>query len=108
MADFRWFKVDTAAIMFSSLSDKKWGRTFRFSAYFREDTDVAALKKAVSDLKPYYPAMYSYLKRGFFWNYLVCSDSLPEIAEEKNSGMKPVVLRRDGTPDFRITYGKTE
>ena len=46
MADFRWFKVDTAAIMFSSLSDKKWGRTFRFSAYFREDTDVTALKKA--------------------------------------------------------------
>lgn len=106
MADFRWFRVDTAAIMFSSLSDKKWGRTFRFSAYFKEDTDVTALKKAVSDLKPYYPAMYSYLKRGFFWNYLVCSDSLPEIAEEKNSGMKPVVLRRDGTPDFRITYGK--
>ncbi len=106
MADFRWFKVDTAAIMFSSLSDEKWGRTFRYSAYFNHDIDPAALKKAVRDLMPYYPAIYAYLKRGFFWNYLVQSDKLPEISEEKNFGMKPIVLRKDGTPDFRITYKK--
>ncbi len=106
MADFRWFKVDTAAIMFSSLSDKSWGRTFRFSAYFNHDIDPAALRRAVSDLKPYYPAIYAYLRRGFFWNYLVESEKLPEIAEEKSFGMKPIVLRKDGTPDFRITYKK--
>ncbi len=106
MVDFRWFKVDTAAIMFSSLSDEKWGRTFRFSAYFRHEIDPVALKKAVSDLMPYYPAIYAYLKRGFFWNYLVQTEKMPEISEEKNFGMKPIVLRKDGTPDFRITYKK--
>lgn len=106
MADFRWFKVDTAAIMFSSLSDEKWGRTFRFSAYFNHNIDPVALKKAVEDLKPYYPSVYAYLKRGFFWNYLVGTEKMPEISEEKNFGMKPVVLRKDGTPDFRITYKK--
>ncbi len=104
MADFKWFKVDTAAIMFSSLSDKKWGRTFRFSAYFKHNVDPVALRKAAEDLMPYYPAVYSYLKKGFFWNYLAVSRKLPEISEEKNSGMKPVVLRKDGTPDFRLTY----
>ncbi len=104
MTDFKWFKVDTAAIMFSSLSDKKWGRTFRFSAYFKHNIDPVALEKAVKDLKPYYPAIYSYLKRGFFWNYLIVSDKMPEIREEKKFGMKPVVLRNDGTPDFRLTY----
>ena len=106
MADFRWFKVDTAAIMFSSLSDKTWGRTFRFSAYFNHDIDPDALKKAAKDLMPYYPATYAYLKRGFFWNYLVQSDKMPEIREEKKFGMKPIVLRKDGTPDFRLTYKK--
>lgn len=104
MADFRWFKVDTAAIMFSSLSDGKWGRTFRFSAYLNHKTDAEALRKAVSDLMPYYPSVYSYLRRGFFWNYLVRAEKLPEVREEKEYGMKPIVLRRDGTPDFRITY----
>ena len=106
MKDFRWHRVDTAAIMFSSLSDRKWGRTFRFSAYFKHDIDPAALRRAVSELKSYYPATYAYLKRGFFWNYLVEAEKLPEISEEKNFGMKPVVLRSDGTPDFRITYRK--
>ena len=106
MADFRWFRVDTAAIMFSSLSDESWGRTFRFSAYFNHDIDPVALKKAAQELMPYYPAIYSYLKKGFFWNYLVAANKLPEISEEKGFGMKPVVLKNDGTPDFRLTYKK--
>ncbi len=106
MADFRWHRVDTAAIMFSSLSDKRWGRTFRFSAYFKEDIDPVSLERAVRDLKPYYPAIYAYLKRGFFWNYLAEAEKMPEIREEKEYGMKPIVLRKDGTPDFRITYKK--
>ena len=104
MSDFRWFKVDTAAIMFSSLSDKSWGRTFRFSAYFKHNIDPVALRQAAKDLQPYYPSVYSYLKKGFFWNYLVVSEKLPEISEEKGVGMKPVVMRNDGTPDFRLTY----
>lgn len=104
MAEFRWLKIDTAAIMFSSLSDKDWGRTFRFSAYFKEDIDPSALKKAVEDLLPCYPSVYSYLKKGFFWNYLALSDRLPEIREENDSGMLPIVKRKDCRPDFRITY----
>jgi NRPS condensation-like uncharacterized protein len=31
---------------------------------------------------------------------------MTEITEEKSFGMKPIVLREDGTPDFRITYKK--
>lgn len=104
MKNYRWLKVDTAAIMFSSLSSKKWGRTFRYSAYFRSDIDPELLKKAASDLMPYYPAIYAYLKKGFFWNYLALCDKLPEIREENESGMLPIVRRNDGTPDFRLTY----
>ena len=70
MKNYRWLKVDTAAIMFSSLSSKKWGRTFRYSAYFRSDIDPELLKKAASDLMPYYPAIYAYLKKGFFWHWI--------------------------------------
>lgn len=104
MKEYRWLKIDTAAIMFSALSDKSWGRTFRFSAYFKENIDPDCLKKAVVELMPYYPSVYSYLKRGFFWNYLVLSDRLPEIREEKGWGMLPIVKRADCRPDFRITY----
>lgn len=101
---FRWMKVDTAAIMFSSLSDKEWGRTFRFTAYFREDIDVSCLQRAVRELMPYYPSVYSYLKKGFFWNYLVRAELMPEIRQANENGMLPIVKRKDCRPDFRITY----
>lgn len=104
MGKYRWLKIDTAAIMFSSLSSENWGRTFRYSAYFKNNIDPELLKKAASELMPYYPAIYAYLKRGFFWNYLALSDKLPEIREENEWGMLPVVRRKDKTPDFRLTY----
>ncbi len=104
MGKYRWLKIDTASIMFSALSSKDWGRTFRFSAYFKEDIDPEAVKRACEELRPYYPSVYMYLKRGFFWNYLAASDKLPEIRKADGEGMRPIVLRRDGRPDFRITY----
>lgn len=104
MKNYRWLKIDTAAIMFSALSSESWGRTFRFSAYFKEDIDVSAVRQACEDLRPYYPSVYMYLKKGFFWNYLVASDKAPEIKELDGEGMRPIVLRHDGRPDFRITY----
>lgn len=104
MSDFRWLKIDTAAIMFSSLSTKEWGRTFRYSAYFKEAVDPARLEQACKELMPYYPAIYAYLKKGFFWNYLALSDRLPEIREENEEGMLPIVSRKDLRPDFRLTY----
>ncbi|MBR3767781.1 MAG: hypothetical protein IKL10_06035 [Clostridia bacterium] len=104
MADFRWLKIDTASIMFSSLSSKEWGRTFRYSAFFTKDIDPVALEKAAKDLMPYFPATYAYLKKGFFWNYLALSERQPEIREENESGMLPITKRKDGRPDFRLTY----
>lgn len=104
MKKYRWFKVDTAAIMFSSLSSENWGRTFRYSAYFKNDIKPELLEKAACDLMPYYPAIYAYLKKGFFWNYLAGSSLLPEIREENDCGMLPIVSRKDTRPDFRLTY----
>ncbi len=104
MSVFKRIKIDTAAIMFSSLTTKNWGRTFRLSAYFKSPVEPEYIKKACLDLMPYYPAIYAYLKKGFFWNYLALSDLLPEIREENEKGMLPIVSRKDQRPDFRLTY----
>ena len=90
--------------MFSSLSSEEWGRTFRYSAYFKSKIDAEALKEACRQLMPYYPSLYAYLEHGFFWNRLVLTDKLPEIVPEDERGMRPVTMRRDKTPDFRLTY----
>ena len=104
MAKYPWMKIDTAAIMFSSLSSADWGRTFHISAYFDEDINPEMLRKACEDIKPYFPSMFAYVRKGFFWNYLALTDKLPEICSEDEKCLCPITVREDKTPDFRLTY----
>ncbi|MGN1194559.1 MAG: hypothetical protein ACI4SB_03665 [Acutalibacteraceae bacterium] len=104
MNNYRWTKIDTASIMFSSLSTESWGRTFRYAAILKDEIDPEILKKAVIDLKPFFPCMYSFLKTGFFWNYQQLTDSLPEIRKEYSRPLLPITKRTDTRPDFRLVY----
>jgi len=107
VAKFTWMKIDTASIMFTCLSSKKWGRTFRVSANLNNgDINPDLLRKAVSDLIPRFPSIYSCLRKGFFWNYQQCVTSLPEIREEHSRVLLPITYRNDGRPDFRVLYYK--
>lgn len=106
MKQYRWMKVDTASIMFSSLSNKKWGRTFRMAVIMKDEVQPEILKKAAADLIPRYPSMHTCIKKGFFWNYQEGTELLPEIREEFSTQLLPITLRNDGRPDFRIVYYK--
>lgn len=106
MAEYRWMKVDTASIMFSSLSNKKWGRTFRMAVILKDEVRPELVKKAAEDLMPRYPSIYTAIKKGFFWNYQERTSLLPEIREEFSTQLLPITVRNDGRPDFRIVYYK--
>lgn len=107
MTKYRWMKTDTASIMFSCLSSKKWGRTFRMAAVFKDkDIDETILRKAAEDIMPRYPSMHTRIRKGFFWNYQEFTDALPEIRQEHNRVLLPIAMRNDNRPDFRIVYYK--
>lgn len=107
MNSYRWMKTDTASIMFSCLSTKKWGRTFRMAAIFKDkDVDPELLAKAARDIMPRYPITYSSLRKGFFWNYQVGTDLLPEIRQENSRALMPICYSTSGRPDFRLVYYK--
>ena len=107
MKKFRWMKIDTASIMFTCLSSKKWGRTFRVAANLNTgDIRPELLTKAVQDLIPRFPSIYSTLRKGFFWNYQQQVTALPEIRAEHSKVALPITYRNDGRPDFRILYNK--
>ena len=106
MKKYRWMKVDTASIMFSSLSSKKWGRSFRMAVIMKDEIDPLILKKAAADVMPRYPSMHTCIKKGFFWNYQEGTELLPEIREEFTRPLLPITMRNDGRPDFRIVYYK--
>ncbi len=108
MGAYKWMKIDTPSIMFSCLSTKKWGRTFRIAVILKEKTvDAQILEKAIADLRGRFPHYFSKLKKGFFWNYLEQVSGLPEICPENGCQGAPVVLREDDRPDFRIVYSAT-
>ena len=104
MSTYRWMRTDTASIMFSALTTKKWGRTFRFSAEMDSPVDPAALENAARDVVPCYPTLRSSLHRGFFWTYQTVTDSMPEIRPEADRPLLPITSRYKGTPDFRLVY----
>ena len=106
MEKYRWMKIDTASIMFSCLSTKTWGRTFRTAVILENDVNPEILKKACSDLTERFPEMYTYLRKGFFWNYQEGATLLPEIREEFSKPLLPITYRNDGRPDFRLVYYK--
>lgn len=107
MKKYRWFKIDTASIMFTCLSTKKWGRSFRMAVVFKdEDVNPEILKKAAVDVAKRYPVTHTRLKKGFFWNYQEVTDVLPEIREEFSRPLLPITMNSDGRPDFRLVYYK--
>ncbi len=107
MTKYRWMKTDTASIMFSCLSSKKWGRTFRIAMVFKDiEIDEALLIKAAEDIRPRYPSMHTRIRKGFFWNYQEFTDGLPEIRPEHSHTLMPITMRNDNRPDFRIVYNK--
>ena len=107
MTEYRWMKTDTASIMFSCLSSKAWGRTFRIAAVFKDiDIDEKLLTKAAEDIMPRFPSMHTRIRKGFFWNYQEFTNSLPEIRHEHSRVLMPITMRDDNLSDFRLVYHK--
>jgi len=104
MTDYRWMKTDTASIMFSALTEKNWGRTFRFTAELDKEVDPEVLKKAADDVVRFYPGICSSLHRGFFWTYQTVSSLSPQIRPEGERPLQPITSRYKDLPNFRLVY----
>ncbi len=78
----RWFRLDTAALIFPAIIRRNWNNVFRLSVTLDEKIDPAVLKAALSDLFPRFPTFFVRLRRGFFWCYLEQIDLPPEPRED--------------------------
>ena len=98
-----WMRTDTASIMFSALTTRRWGRTFRFTAELDAPLDPAPLKAAVEDVLPYYPSARTDLRRGFFWTYQRITDAMPQIRAET---ARPASLHEDVADSVGLDFVK--
>ena len=66
----KWYRLDTAALIFPAITRRDWCNAFRVSATLTEAVDPEILQQAVSDLRRHFPNFFVTLRKGFFWYYL--------------------------------------
>ncbi|MEG1658757.1 MAG: hypothetical protein RR288_06810, partial [Oscillibacter sp.] len=69
-ASGRWYRMDSAAILYSALQSEEYSAAYRFSALMAQEVDPLALQQAIDLTMPRFPGFSVRVARGFFWYYL--------------------------------------
>ena len=99
-----WFRLDNAASIYPSASDKDWNFVFRLSATMKEKVDKDILQSALTDILPRFPSFNVRLCHGFFWNYYERNFSKCEVEEEKDFPCQPFDLNNSSKFLIRVLY----
>ncbi|NPD89326.1 MAG: hypothetical protein HGN29_11420 [Asgard group archaeon] len=93
-ADKRKYKLDSAAIGFSLLSNKRVTNVFRISCTLKEDVEINKLHTALSNILPRFPYYRVSIRRGLFWGKWVTNLAIPEIQSERQYPCQYISLGR--------------
>ncbi len=100
----RWFRLDTAGLIFPAVAHSDWANVFRFSATLKEPVDPKILQQAADDLRSRFPSFYVRLKRGLFWYTLQEVRKSPQIREDYAYPLTFMGRRERQTCCLRILY----
>ena len=70
----KWYRLDTAALIFPAIARRDWSNAFRVSATLTKEVDPEILQRAANGLRSRFPSFFVTLRKGFFWYYLEESD----------------------------------
>ncbi len=85
-----WTRLDNAAKIFPSNSNKRDTKVFRFSCELNEPVDPEVLQVAVDKTLGEFPMYRSVMKRGLFWYYFEASDRKPVVKPEDEPPCGPL------------------
>ena len=66
----RWYRLDSAGILYSALQSEEYSAIYRFSALMAEPVRPGALQNAIGRVMPRFPGFAVRIRRGLFWYYL--------------------------------------
>lgn len=75
----KWYRLDTAALIFPAVARRDWSNAFRVSATVTEAVDPDILRRAANDMRRRFPSFFVALRKGFFWYYLEENDDPVEV-----------------------------
>jgi len=100
----KWFKLDTAALIFPAAMTGNWSNCFRLSAQMSEPVDPAILQQAVNELKDRFPSFYVRLQPGFFWFRLEDAGTVPVVRQDYAYPLTHMGKKELKTICFRVLY----
>ena len=78
----KWYRLDTAALIFPAIARRDWSNAFRVSATLRDPVDPEVLQRAVDDMRRRFPSFFVTLRKGFFWYFLEESSRRLEVQQD--------------------------
>ncbi len=85
----KWYRLDTAALIFPAIARRDWSNAFRVSVSLTEPVDPEVLQRAANDLRARFPSFFVTLHRGAFWYYL---EESPKPAEVRGDYAYPLTF----------------
>ncbi len=82
MADQDWYRLDTAAKIYPSISQTHNNTTFRLELELDAPVQKEILQEALVKIMPRFPTFAVTLRRGLFWYYFEPNTALPIVKEE--------------------------
>jgi len=99
-----WFRLDNAASIYPSASEKNWNFVFRIACVMKDEINPELLQKAVDDIMPRFPSFNVRLCHGFFWNYYERNFSKLKIQKETDFPCCPFNLNDNSAFLLRVLY----
>lgn len=103
----KWYKLDNAAKIFPSVSNKGRSNVFRLSFDMTERVDPLLLQEALEIVIKRFPMMNVKFKKGLFWYYFETNEKIPMIQEENPFITRLIEYYKDNNGFlFRLYYYK--
>lgn len=102
----KWFRLDTAALIFPAIMNRRWSNAFRVSALLTEEIDPTLLQQAVDELKPRFPNFYTRLSKGIFWYRLEEAQQTPRVQQDYAYPLVHMSYRALHTNCVRVMFFK--
>ncbi|MEA4814753.1 MAG: hypothetical protein VB112_07600 [Oscillospiraceae bacterium] len=101
----RWYKMDSAGILYSAIQSEEYSSVYRFSAVMSAKVDTAALQRAISITMPRFPVFAVRIKRGAFWYYMEPNTAPgPFLREDVSDPCQPFRFHEAGGWLVRFYY----
>lgn len=101
-----WTRLDNAAKIFPSTSDKLDTKVFRFVCELTENVNPALLQSALNQTLQIFHGYLSVMRHGFFWYYLESTDLRPKVHIENRQVCYPLYDRNEPSLLFDVSYFK--